>query len=170
MSLRKQKPGKRKPRGRPPTAQRRKADRERLQNERQILSENGFQVMTVVVPASEAPSMRRISRLNRLDGLLVEAVAQDDILEVQRLEYLRQIAVLDNRREEQAAQEQDQREAQEQARRDAEAGQIRKAEAALRASRSEVALSPDPGAPTVNLEETLRRSRPFGINNYGVRP
>jgi len=168
MSLRKQKPGKKKPRGRPPTAHRRKADRDRLQNERQILSENGFQVMTVVVSAAEAPSLRRQSRLNRLDGLLPDAVKQDDFLEVKRLEHLREIAVLENRRELEIEQEQAQREARDRARWDAKLGQVRAAEAELRANRTVVAASPEPGAPTVDLEKLIRASQSFGIGKYGV--
>ncbi len=83
--------------------------------------------------------MRRNSRLNRLDGLLSEAVTQDDILEVKRLEHLREITVLDNQRELEAALEQAQREARDRARRDAMVEQVKAAEAVLRESRTHVA-------------------------------
>jgi predicted TIM-barrel fold metal-dependent hydrolase len=104
---RRKKPGPKPRKGRPSTARRREYERDRATQEREDLRASGYEVFVMVAPADQARSLKRASRINRLDGLAQAAETRNDDEEMERLAHRREIAVIEN--QQQVRQENEQR-------------------------------------------------------------
>lgn len=96
---RKKKPGPKPQTGRPPTARRREYERQRAATEREKLRDAGYEIFVMIAPQDQAPSLKRASRINRLDGLLSAADASGDSDAYETLTHRKQLAQLEQQQE-----------------------------------------------------------------------
>lgn len=96
---RKKKPGPKPQTSRPPTARRREYERLRAASEREKLRDAGYEIFVMIAPKDQAPSLKRSSRINRLDGLILAADAAGDSDAHEMLTHRKHLAQLEQQQE-----------------------------------------------------------------------